>query len=942
MKKISFIFTMMALLLGLGTGVKAQTWDFTQSNADDVAALKAATSEWTYTEASDRYENKVAINGVVKAGSRVLALTEGLQVNAAENKLRIDNAKRLQLAGKNVTVTIPSLTKGQTVTIVFASTGDNAVTFDALTNLSGASGFTAADKNTTQTGTATVTNDGAVSFASTGGSINIFSIKVEGEGTTPGGDTGGNDPVIPANDHSAGQNTNVNQAILTLSNGTRKYYNTTSVSAIDIDGTTVTVRQNAGDDVFGNSVAGISFAKAEKSDFENPEGAVEILESKGWFESAYVKFGLFDGVEKYNVYVKGGQYNSYTKIDDQLVRNYGSYGRADAVGLMAGTYALKIVPVDPNGNELNDNANEATGLTVKPYDRTGYAHFNYSGVGAYNDDGTLKQGAKVFYVTKNTAKTITTTVAGAETNPCVGLQAIIAGYEKGGDTTPIAFRFIGKISKEDLDFLGSSSEGIQVKGRRADSEMNMTFEGIGDDATLFGFGFLIRNCKSVEFRNFANIRCMDDGLSLDTDNSNIWIHNLDLFYGKHGSGDHEKGDGMVDVKSDSKYVTVSYCHYWDTGKTNMFGMKNESGPNYISYHHNWFDHSDSRHPRVRTMSVHVWNNYFDNVAKYGVGATYGASVFVENNYFLKTKKPILSSLQGTDAMGSGTFSGEEGGMIKAYGNYFDTACKNFRYYTQNNPSATTGYDAYEVANRNDQVPETEVTKSGGHKYNNFDTNSSLIYSYTPDAAADVPAIVTGYWGAGRLNHGDFSYTFPDNVGDDDADSAYDATLGRLLDNYASSLVGIFGDEGGQGEGGGGQGGGEGGGDDPQPTPDGVIVGSFDGAPSNSMFTVAGDYGDGKITYNGTFYKKGVKMNSSGKITFTPQKNYNMTIVLSTSKNGRNVSINGVQTTVSGTTNTDGNYYEMEPIAITAGTQYVLTKGSVEGVVMLIILTPVDE
>ncbi len=942
MKKISFIFTMMALLLGLGTGVKAQTWDFTQSNADDVAALKAATSEWTYTEASDRYENKVAINGVVKAGSRVLALTEGLQVNAAENKLRIDNAKRLQLAGKNVTVTIPSLTKGQTVTIVFASTGDNAVTFDALTNLSGASGFTAANKNTTQTGTATVTNDGAVSFASTGGSINIFSIKVEGEGTTPGGDTGGNDPVIPANDHSAGQNTNVNQAILTLSNGTRRYYNTTSVSAIDIDGTTVTVRQNAGDDVFGNSVAGISFAKAEKSDFENPEGAVEILESKGWFESAYVKFGLFDGVEKYNVYVKGGQYNSYTKIDDQLVRNYGSYGRADAVGLMAGTYALKIVPVDPNGNELNDNANEATGLTVKPYDRTGYAHFNYSGVGAYNDDGTLKQGAKVFYVTKNTAKTISTTVAGAETNPCVGLQAIITAYEKGQDTTPIAFRFIGLVEKGDLDEIGSSSHGIQVKGKKAYSEMNMTFEGIGDDATVRGFGFMTRNATSVEYRNLAIMRCMDDDVELNTENSHIWIHHNDVFYGKHGSGDHDKGDGCFDIKDDSQYITVSYNHYWDTGKTNMFGMKNESGPNWISYHHNWFDHSDSRHPRVRTMSVHVWNNYFDNVAKYGVGATSGASVFVENNYFLKTKKPILSSLQGTDAMGSGTFSGEEGGMIKAYGNYFDTACKNFRYYTQNNPSATTGYDAYEVANRNDQVPETEVTKSGGHKYNNFDTNSSLIYSYTPDAAADVPAIVTGYWGAGRLNHGDFSYTFPDNVGDDDADSAYDATLGRLLDNYASSLVGIFGDEGGQGEGGGGQGGGEGGGDDPQPIPDGVIVASFDGAPSNSMFTVAGDYGDGKITYNGTFYKKGVKMNSNGKITFTPQKNYNMTIVLSTSKNGRNVSINGVQTTVSGTENTEGKYYELQPIAITAGTQYVLTKGSAEGIVMLIILTPVDE
>ena len=201
----------------------------------------------------------------------------------------------------------------------------------------------------------------------------------------------------------------------------------------------------------------------------------------------------------------------------------------------------------------------------------------------------------------------------------------------------------------------------------------------------------------------------------DTDNSNIWIHHTDQFYGKHGSGDHAKGDGAIDVKSDSKYVTVSYNRFWDTGKSNMFGMKSESGPNWISYDHNWFDHSDSRHPRVRTMSVHVWNNYFDNVAKYGVGATSGSSVFVENNYFLKTKKPILSSQQGTDATGSGTFSEENGGMIKAFGNYFDSTCKNFKYYTQKNAGAT-GYDAYETSTRDEQVPATEVTKVGGTPY----------------------------------------------------------------------------------------------------------------------------------------------------------------------------------------------------------------------------------
>ena len=675
---------------------------------------------------------------------------------------------------------------------------------------------------------------------------------------------------------------------------------------------------------------------------------VEIIEARGWLESAYVKFSPVNSAKTYNVYVKGGQYADFTKIDDELVRNYGTYGRADVVGLQAGAYTIKIVPVNAGGAEIASQEATTSELEVLNYSREGFAFMNGYAPGAYNSDGTLKDGAKVFYVTKNTAKTITTTVKtgskDSNITTCTGIQTIIDAYQKGYDTTPVAFRFIGLITKDDLDKISSSEEGLQVKGKKADSPMNMTFEGIGDDATVHGFGFLVRNCKGVEFRNFAIMRCMDDCISLDTDNSNIWIHHTDQFYGTHGSGDHAKGDGATDLKSDSKFVTVSYNRYWDTGKSNLFGMKSESGPNYISYDHNWFDHSDSRHPRVRTMSVHVWNNYFDNCAKYGVGATTGASVFVENNYFKKTKKPILSSQQGTDAQGSGTFSGEDGGMIKAYGNYFDKSISNFKYYTQKNP-ASTGYDAYETESRDEQVPETEVTRVGGTKYDNFDTNASVMYAYTAVAAADVPALVTGYYGAGRMNHGDFSYSFPDNVGNDTSDSAYDATLGGLLDNYKSALVGIFGDEnasGGGDNGGGDNGGGDnGGGDNGGGDTEGVILATFDGAPSHSMFTVGGSYGDGKITYGGTYYKKGVKLNSSGSITFTPTKDYSMVLVLATAKDGRDVKINGEKTTVSGTTNTEGAYYEMEPIAITAGTEYVITKGSGESIVMIIKLTPAN-
>jgi pectate lyase len=623
-------------------------------------------------------------------------------------------------------------------------------------------------------------------------------------------------------------------------------------------------------------------------------------------------------------------------MDDQLVRSYGSYGRADMVGLQAGTYSMKIVPVDGKGAELTDQAGSADDLEVRNYSREGFAFKDGYAPGAYNSDGTLKSGAKVFYVTKNTAKTISTTVAGAESNPCVGIQTIIDAYQKGVDKTPIAFRFIGLVEKGDLDCISSSEEGLQIKGRSKYSELNITVEGIGDDATIRGFGFLVRNAKGVEFRNIGIMRCMDDGISLDTDNSNIWIHHTDIFYGPHLGGDQAKGDGATDVKSDSKLVTLSYNHYWDTGKTNMFGMKSESGPNYISYDHNWFDHSDSRHPRVRTMSVHVWNNYFDNVAKYGVGAASGASIFVENNYFKKTKKPILSSQQGTDAMGDGTFSGEDGGMIKAYGNYFDKSATNFKYYTQRN-SAATGYDAYETEERDEQVPETEVTRVGGTRYDNFDTDASVMYDYTPVAAFDVPDLVTGYYGAGRMNHGDFTYTFADNTGNDNTDSAYDAKLGSLLDSYESALAGIFGEGNGNGDNGGDDnGGGDNGGGDTE----GVIIATFDGSPSHSMFAIGGSkYGDGKITYGETYYKKGVKLNSAGSITFTPTQDYDMVLVLATVKPGRDVKINGELTTVSGMENTKGGYYEMEPIAITAGTEYVITRGSEESIVMIIKLTP---
>lgn len=617
--------------------------------------------------------------------------------------------------------------------------------------------------------------------------------------------------------------------------------------------------------------------------------ALTLKETGGWFESGYITWELMEGASSYRVYYRI-QDGEYKQLDGSLVRNYGTYGRADVIGIKAGTYQFKIVALDEQGNPLDESETESPLFSVSPHDRGGFAHFGYQGIGAYNDDGTLKNGAKVLYVTAATAKTITcdvVTKSNGTAQTFTGLQNIIGAYQKGYDKTPLAIRIIGTIEAEDMDKFGSSAQGLQIKGKNAEAEMNITLEGVGNDAAIRGFGILVRNCKSVELRNFAVMLCMDDCISIDSDNSHCWIHNIDFFYGQTGGdADQAKGDGSLDCKGDSKYMTFSYNRFWDCGKMALCGMTSESGENFITYHHNWFDHSDSRHPRVRTMTVHVYNNYFDGVSKYGVGATMGSNVFVESNYFRNTDKPMLISLQGSDiAGGKGTFSGENGGMIKAYGNIYAEKSANFKLVTHK--ESATGFDCYEADTRNEQVPSTYVTLVGKTTYNNFDTDETKMYAYTPHDANLVPEVVTGECGAGRMQHGDFVWTFNNAVDDDDYE--VNTAMKTAITAYTPTLVSIFGGEdlsSGDDENSDNTGNDNETGDNDTPTTpelpaDGNYVCHFTGkSPSNSFYTISGNYSSskGEATVNGVTYTDCLKIESSTSIRFTIATKMTLTLV----------------------------------------------------------------
>lgn len=522
------------------------------------------------------------------------------------------------------------------------------------------------------------------------------------------------------------------------------------------------------------------------------EAAPEIIESSGWHESAYIKWKPVTSADSYNVYVapSGG---SYSLINKELIRQYEDYFRADVPGLTPGSYTLKVVPV-VNGRESTEAVSNI--ITVDSFVREGFAFSENSPcgntTGGYNADGSVNSAADIVYVTNENKDTVT---INGDSTKGVGFNGIMAYRQSKKITTPLIVRIIGKVEMP---------SGVENYMLRLQDTQNITIEGIGDDATVHGWGITMKRARNVEVRNlgimwYGGVGGDGDSLSLDTENKNIWIHNIDFFYGAPGGdSDQSKGDGSIDLKARTDYVTVSYCHFWDSGKSCVAGgvweAKNPDDPEakiFVTYHHNWFDHSDSRHPRCVAGSVHVYNNYYDGNCVYGVGAAVQSSLFVESNYFRNCDRPMIIASQGSDVYDSasgtykteGILSGQTGGMIKEYGNVIVGAK---RFYTQLTTPDEGQIDAYSVSSPDEQVPSSVTALFGGSTYNNFDTDPSIMYSYTPDTAEEARLEVVAE--AGRMNGGDFKWTFTE---EDDDLKDIDPELQSAIINYTSPVVKTF-------------------------------------------------------------------------------------------------------------------------------------------------------
>ncbi|MFI7634979.1 polysaccharide lyase family 1 protein [Nonomuraea sp. NPDC049400] len=148
---------------------------------------------------------------------------------------------------------------------------------------------------------------------------------------------------------------------------------------------------------------------------------------------------------------------------------------------------------------------------------------------------------------------------------------------------------------------------------------------------------------NVIIRNLTFTKATDDSINVQMFSHHVWIDHNDL------SGGY---DGLIDIKRGSSYVTVSWNHTHNHTKNMLLGHDDSNGAQDIgrlkvTYHHNWFDRTPQRNPRVRFGEpVHVFNNYYVYNTDVGVACQANAGCVVEGNYFERVEEPVSNHYAG--------------------------------------------------------------------------------------------------------------------------------------------------------------------------------------------------------------------------------------------------------------------------------------------------------
>lgn len=583
----------------------------------------------------------------------------------------------------------------------------------------------------------------------------------------------------------------------------------------------------------------------------------------GWNETIWAEITGLQDQDITAVKWSGTASGSLSGADFQyLVRDMDGGVRIDIPGMAAGTYTLTVTTTSGTLTQ--------SGITVEAQDRSGYAHFgDTEGVGAYTNDGKLKDNAIVLYVTEQNKETVTVTSKDGTTVTGIGNILNTVGMDNGrgtssnggkantnqdilrklaADGTPLVVRFIGKVTApagltayNGTDYGGSVGDNGFMA--RMSGGKDITIEGIGTDASIDGWGlhFICQTAdyakgwgRSFEVRNLTFRNVPEDCVGMEGQQSGddlnapverCWIHNC-AFYGPKianpAESDKSGGDGACDFKR-GQYFTNSYCYYEGYHKTNLVGGSDSNKQYHMTYHHNYWKNCESRGPLARQANIHMYNNIFENQSSYCMNPRANAYIFSEYNLFTNCKSPVTVKL----------------GAVKSYGDSFQN-CRGDNHATVVTDKAT------QVATN--------------CKYANFDTNADLSYIpsgdyFLQESIAQMKETVMAQAGPQKGAFGGSDQP----IDPDDPDDPPAFPAGSYVHNFTESGLG------------------------------------------GEFFTVSGNLSTakGSVTYAGLTLTRCLKMESSTSIQFHAPEDGTLVLVFggSTDATGKAVKIDGIRYTV---------------------------------------------
>lgn len=192
--------------------------------------------------------------------------------------------------------------------------------------------------------------------------------------------------------------------------------------------------------------------------------------------------------------------------------------------------------------------------------------------------------------------------------------------------------------------------GVITPSNSSDSKINVkdvsdvSILGAGQYGELNGIGIKITRASNIIIQNLKihHVNTGDkDGISIEGPANNIWIDHNEIYASLDVHKDYY--DGLLDVKKNAEYITISYNYLHDSWKTSLVGSSDSD--NYdrkITYHHNRFENINSRGPLFRFGQGHLFNNYYNNIIDTGINSRMGARLRIEHNVFENSKDPIVT------------------------------------------------------------------------------------------------------------------------------------------------------------------------------------------------------------------------------------------------------------------------------------------------------------